>query len=72
MEPKPPAVEVQTLNHWTAREVPLSLVSLWLSLTKLFFLIGQINTIPSYFLYLLSNEIFPKKATDLSEDQSLA
>ena len=22
MEPVPPAVEVQSLNHWTAREVP--------------------------------------------------
>ena len=43
MEPEPPAVEVQSLNHWTTRGVPLSLVSLKLSLTKLLFLIGQMT-----------------------------
>ena len=26
IEPRPPAVEVQSSNHWTAREVPRSLL----------------------------------------------
>ena len=68
-ETRAPAVEVQSLNPWTAREVPLSLVSLKLSLTKLLFLIGQITP---FLVISLSNEIFLKKIQDLSEDQSLA
>ena len=29
MEPAPPALELQSLNHWPTREVPFSFISVW-------------------------------------------
>ena len=34
MEPMPPAVETWSVNHWTAREVPHSLIMMTLIHTK--------------------------------------
>ena len=30
IEPVPPAVEAQSLNHWTAREVPFFILFFWI------------------------------------------
>ena len=34
IEPEPPAVEMQSLNHWTAREIPPAAFLRWNSFTQ--------------------------------------
>ena len=69
IEPATPEVEVQSVNHWTAREVPLLHFFLWLNHTSLYglntiFLIhssvdGHLGTILYHFIIFNFFFFFP-------------
>ena len=43
IKPTPPAVEVQSLNHWTTREVPNVLLFLFFNILKLSFILAVVS-----------------------------